>query len=347
MGGAVTTYNRELSIIIPTFNRKERLLRLLHALERAMSEGVEFEAVVVVDGATDGTEASLDALRASYPLQVHSQQNRGPAAARNQGIAAARGRIVLFLDDDVVPVPGTIARHAARHREDPLAVVTGPMIAPVHKRMAPWLEWEAAMLQKQYAAMQAGLYAPTSRQFYTANASIAREHVERVGGFDERYRRAEDVELATRLRDLGLRFHFDAEASVWHEPDRSYSGWLRVAYEYGRYDVISGSRTPDALRLACSEWKTRHRLSRMLAHACAGHAVRTRMATDAGRASFAVAKPLLPLIPRRVQHAGCSALFNLHYWHGVASESGLGPRIWRFLDRPQRIAGAGGSTTSP
>lgn len=341
-----TTHGRELSIIVPTFNRKAGLLRLLRALERATGEGVEFEAVVVVDGATDGTDASLAALRTSYPLQVRSQANRGPAAARNQAIAVAQGRIVLFLDDDVVPVPGTIARHLTRHREDPLAVVTGPMVAPPRRRMAPWLEWEAAMLQKQYAAMQAGLYTPTPRQFYTANASVARAHVERVGGFDERYRRAEDVELATRLRDLGLHFQFDAAASVWHEPDRSYSGWLRVAYEYGRYDVISGARTPEALWLACAEWKTRHRLSRLLARACAGHAMRTRVSTQAGRACFAAARPLLPLIPRQIQHAGCSALFNLHYWHGVASESGLGPRVWRFLDRPKQIAAAGATNGS-
>ncbi len=328
----------ELSIIVPTYNRKQRLLRLLHALNQATDEGVAFEVVAVVDGATDGTEASLRELQPSYPLHVRVQENRGPAAARNHAIAAASGRVLLFLDDDVVPAPGTIARHALRHREDPLAVVTGPMAAPPRMRMAPWLEWEAAMLQKQYAAMQAGRYAPTSRQFYTANASVARAHIERVGGFDERYRRAEDVELAARLRDLALHFQFDAEALVWHEPDRSYRGWLRVAYEYGRYDVITGARRPEALGLACEEWKTRHRLSRLLARACAGHGLRTALATGAGRAAFAVAKPLQPLVPRRLQHAGCSALFNLHYWHGIACESGLGPHIWRFLDRPRQIA---------
>lgn len=332
-----TAYERELSIIIPTFNRKERLLRLLRSLDGAASEGLAFEAVVVVDGATDGTAASLQTLQTTYPLRVRVQENRGPAAARNHAIAVARGRLLLFLDDDVVPAPETIARHLSRHRADPLAVVIGPMVAPPDRRMAPWLEWEAAMLQKQYAAMEAGHYAPTPRQFYTANASVARAHVERVGGFDERYRRAEDVELATRLDALRLHFCFDPRAAVWHEPDRSFPSWLRVAYEYGRFEITSAARRPQGIELACAEWGTRHRLNRLLPRLCAGHAVRTRIATGLGRVLLTAGAPLLP---RRLQRAGCSALFNLHYWHGIARESGFGPEVWRYLEQPERMVTA-------
>ncbi|MER3420153.1 MAG: glycosyl transferase family 2, partial [Chloroflexota bacterium] len=80
-----------MSVVIPTFNRRARLERLLRALEDEHAAGPRFDVVVVVDGATDGTEAMLAALRPRYPLYVLRQPNRGPAAARNRGVTAAAG----------------------------------------------------------------------------------------------------------------------------------------------------------------------------------------------------------------------------------------------------------------
>jgi GT2 family glycosyltransferase len=96
------------------------------------------------------------------------------------------------------------------------------------------------MLVKQYDAMERGDWAATARQFYTANASLARRHVLDAGGFDERFRRAEDVELAYRLADRGLRFVFARDAVVVHHPDRSFRAWLDIAGAYGRNDVVFG-----------------------------------------------------------------------------------------------------------
>ncbi len=76
------------------------------------------------------------------------------------------------------------------------------------------------------------------RQFYTGNASVARRHVIAAGGFDTAFRRAEDVELAYRLADRGLRFSFDHDAVVLHYADRSFDAWRRMATDYGRNDVI-------------------------------------------------------------------------------------------------------------
>src|SRR3712207_6085184 len=85
------------TIVIPTFNRRDRLLRLLRSLSRASRISPSFEAVVVVDGSTDGTAETLATLCPEYPLRVLSQPNRGPAAARNRAIAAASGDVLIFL----------------------------------------------------------------------------------------------------------------------------------------------------------------------------------------------------------------------------------------------------------
>lgn len=338
-----TTPSLSASVVIPTYNRRARLERLLRALEDEYVAGPRFEVVVVVDGATDGTEAMLAALRPSYPLRVLPQPNRGPAAARNRGVAAAAGDVLVFLDDDVWPTPGLIARHLAVHAHDPAAVVTGPMLAPPGLKLAPWLAWEAAALRKQYDAMRAGRFAPTPRQFYTANASVRRAHVLAAGGFNETFTRAEDVELAFRLADRGLHFTFLPDAAVLHEPDRTLAAWLRVPYEYGRHDVRMAWECGRAylLPLALRELRQRHPLNRLLPRWCAGR----RCLSRAVVATLAFALRSGPrTATARWQLALCSALFNLQYWRGVADAAGLGAGLWDELERRSSGSGRVGAT---
>lgn len=332
-----------VSVIVPTYNRRARLQRLLQALDDDYAAGPRFEVVVIVDGATDDTETMLAALRPSYPLRVLRQPNRGPAAARNRGVAEAAGEVLVFLDDDVLPTPGLIRRHLAVHARDDAAVAIGPMLAPPDQRLAPWLAWEAAALEKQYAAMQAGRFAPTPRQFYTANASVRRAHVLAAGGFNETFTRAEDVELAYRLADRGLRFYFLPDAAVLHEPDRTFAAWLRVPYEYGRHDVRMSrecGRT-HVLPLAVRELRQRHPLNRLVPRWCAG---RPRLAWLVTRVLALVLRAGPRTRPTRWQLALCSALFNLQYWRGVADATGLGTGLWAQLERQRDGLGMLGAT---
>jgi GT2 family glycosyltransferase len=264
-------------------------------------------------------------------------------AARNAAIAAADGELLVFLDDDVTPTERLLEQHAAIHRVDRRAVVIGPMVEPPGRRMAPWLRWEAAMLKKQYDAMQQGRYPPTPRQFYTANASVRREHVLAAGGFDETFTRAEDVELGYRLADNGLRFYFIPTATVIHDPNRTFDGWCRVPYEYGRHDVLMARDRgrPDVLRLAYRDWHRRHRVNRVLPRACVGHRWRFRAAAS----SLGVAIRLAAKLGEgRVTMALCSILFNLQYWRGIADATGLGAHIWAGTADPAATAT---STLSP
>jgi GT2 family glycosyltransferase len=325
-------YNDPLiSVIVPTYNRRERLRRLLRRLDELHETGPVFEVVVVVDGATDGTEAMLASATVRYPLRVLTQAQSGPAAARNRAIAAAEGELLLFIDDDVVPVDGMIERHLAVHRLDRRAVVMGAMLPPLGAPLPPWLRWEAATLQKQYDAMTAGEWSPTPRQFYTANASVRREHVLAVGGFDESFRRAEDIELGFRMGDRGLRFYFLPDAAVLHEPDRTFAKWFSVAYEYGQQDVRlyrekGRQYVVHALR---DDFPRRHRLNRAVTRLSLGHPRRSRAArtligalgaaADRGGAS-------------RVAQYAYSALYGLAYYQGFADMLGSTDRFWRIVE---------------
>ncbi|MCA9971067.1 MAG: glycosyltransferase family 2 protein, partial [Anaerolineales bacterium] len=260
-----------VTVILPTYNRLPRLRQVIAALE-TQQDAPPFEVVVVSDGSTDGTNEYLHALHTPLRLTAVTQPNRGVAATRNHGLLIATGELVLFVDDDVVPGPRLIAEHVAWHQiHGKDVVVMGPMLSPPDFAMHPWVQWEQAMLAKQYADMQAGRWQPTARQFYTGNTSLRRQHLQEAGGFDASFRRAEDVELAYRLADRGLRFLFNPDAVGYHYAERSFASWIAIPYAYGRNDVIfhrdKGQRW--LLPTIAYEFRhSRHALIRQLTRLC-------------------------------------------------------------------------------
>ena len=112
----------DVSVVVPTYNRSDRLRRVLVALDRQITTTPDgrtftFEVVVVSDGSTDDTVEVAEKLETSYPLRVMEQENSGPAGARNRGVQATTGRIIVFIDDDVIPAPGCLRAHVSRHDE--------------------------------------------------------------------------------------------------------------------------------------------------------------------------------------------------------------------------------------
>ena len=116
-----------VTIVVPTHNRVTALMRLLRSLEHQMPLEGGFEVVVVDDGSADGTAAAVSAINWSFPLIVHEQVPSGPAAARNAGAARAAGDILLFLDDDMEPMPEVVRAHAMLHSEYPNSVGIGDL----------------------------------------------------------------------------------------------------------------------------------------------------------------------------------------------------------------------------
>jgi GT2 family glycosyltransferase len=317
----------QLSVVVPSYNRRESLRRLLHALEHQTVS--DFEVVVVDDGSTDGTPEMLSALTPSYQLTVVQQPNAGPAAARNSGVERASAELILFLDDDVVPVPQLIEMHLAAHAMDPNAVVIGPMQPPVDWSRPAWIRWEEEMLEVQYQAMLSGEYPCTPRQFYTANASLSRARFLEVGGFDGAFKRAEDVEMAYRMRDRGATFVFLHSAIVYHYAERTFAAWARTPYQYGRYDVIMHrEKGHEALPCAAHEFHRRHVLTRWLARSCVGHPLLVR----ASVAGLRVVAELSDRVRRRgAARLALSGIFNLLYWQGVSDELGGPEPVWRTV----------------
>ncbi|MFZ5992455.1 MAG: glycosyltransferase family 2 protein [Deinococcota bacterium] len=191
-----------VSVIVPTHNRRSLLERKLQALE---GQPGEFEVIVVADGCTDGTVEWLERYPAGFPLRLLEIEGKGAAYARNRGAEVARGEILLFSDDDVVPGPGWIAAHQRAHAA-PKTVAVGRLLLP------PGLKGSGA----------AELPGPTLFWWNATgnNTSLPKSLFEEVGGYDSAHFAGyggEDPDLAYRLRKAGARFVFLREAEAIHE----------------------------------------------------------------------------------------------------------------------------------
>ena len=307
-----------ISVVIPTFNRLPRLKQVLEALSRQSLDGSLFEVVVVSDGATDGTDEYLSS--AAHPPLVHARQhNAGPGATRNHGVRLARGRLILFIDDDVVATPTLVERHLRAHGDSTSTVVIGPMSDAPGFKYSPWVAWEQAKLQKQYQAMRLGVYRPTFRQFFTGNASVPRALFLEAGGFDTSFRRAEDIELSYRLDQLGATFEFDEMAIGHHLAERSFASWIAAAGAYGRNDVTFAHDHEQRWLLPkmAAEFKERSVVTQVLVRTCL---TRPRVASVVSRCLQAIGGSSL-MIPR-VSSFALSGLYGLTYYRGAADEYG-------------------------
>ncbi|MEM7583429.1 MAG: glycosyltransferase family 2 protein [Acidobacteriota bacterium] len=210
----------EISVVIPTYNRMDVLPEVLAALA-AQEDAPSFEVIVVDDGSSDGTSEWLARQSFSVPVEVISQQNQGPAAARNRGVQTASGGRVAFLGDDTVPSRGWLATHHRASRSladrDRVAILGYTGWHP-RMRLNPFLEYiNEYGLQFGYALIDEPDAVPFNF-FYTSNISLPRELLLREP-FDLRFPYAawEDTELSYRLFKHGMRLIYEAEATVAHD----------------------------------------------------------------------------------------------------------------------------------
>jgi len=329
----------EVSIVLPTYNRQAQLAQVLAGLEKQSYPFANFEVIVVSDGSTDGTDEFLDALQQRTPLNLVPirQANAGPAAARNHGIQQATGELILFIDDDVVPVPELIEAHVRSHQRYAGAVVMGPMHTPTEFNMKPWVRWEQAMLDRQYTMWAETDWKCEARRFYTGNASVARQHLLDANGFDTTFRRSEDAELAYRLAEQGLEFVFNPEAVGYHYAERSFASWLQTPYMYGRNDVIcardKGHRW--LLNAIGKEFNSRHSFTRWLARLCISRRPVNRLAISFLRVVAEVGSFLGMGSVARLAYSG---IFNLRHFQGVTDELGGRRQFFQLVAQTANMA---------
>ncbi len=235
------------SVVVPTFQRREMVLRTVRALDRQTER--DFEAIVVVDGSTDGSAEALRGLAVSFPLRVIEQENRGRAAACNEGAAVAAGELLLTLDDDMEADPAMLAEHDRCHREG-ADVVLGDM--PVHPDSPPGMlswgvgEW-ARYRRERLTALGAEIRLD---DLLTGQFSISRADYDGVGGFDAGFTReglfgGEDIDFGYRLRKAGFKIVFNPAAISYQYYDVDPARYLQRTREAGRSDRELVAKHPE------------------------------------------------------------------------------------------------------
>ena len=310
------------TVVVATFNRVAGLKRLLETLADQDVGPENFEVVVVDDGSTDETWQFLNSVRTPFALHSLTQTNQGPAAARNEGIRAASGDVIVTLDDDVEPHRDLLRRHLEAHLNGQPVAAIGRFALPQDAQLAPWVAWEFTGLEQQYAAMKRGDWEASPRQFYTANASVPRAAYLEAGLFDPVFRRGEDVELAYRLRDLGLHFKFLPDAIIDHRPNRTFADWQRIARQYGHYDILMWRTKGREHILSLIGHEFRNDRPAALQFAAQVLIGRRRALHLAVRFLGASARVGAFVSLDRFMRPVFSAIFNLLYWQGVADALG-------------------------
>jgi glycosyltransferase involved in cell wall biosynthesis len=205
-----------VSVVIPTFDKADLLAATLDALDAQTYPRELTEVVVVDDHSPDRTEQLLNSLAPGFALRgLRHETNRGRAAARNTGVRAAKGDLVVFLDDDMRADRRLVEEHARFHATRERAAAIGKAVtAPDLGRSLALSYLDTRGVQK----LAPGSRAP-ARYFLTNNSSVPRQALLDAGLFDESFRSYgfEDMDIAYRLeRDAGLSFWYCAGAVAHH-----------------------------------------------------------------------------------------------------------------------------------
>ena len=204
----------DVTIVVPAFNAEPTIS---HVGE-----------VIVVD---DGSDPALSAAASQRTLRLPI--NRGPAAARNAGLAEVTTPLVAFVDTDV-DLDTDWLQPLLRHFTDPRVALVAPRVVSA-AGSTPLAEYETARSPLDLGNQPGRIVAGTRISYVPAAALVVRTAALRaIGGFDEGLRTGEDVDMVWRLVAAGHRCRYEPAATVHHRPRSSVPAWLRQRVAYGR-----------------------------------------------------------------------------------------------------------------
>ena len=203
-----------VSIVIPTYNRKPILIKCLHALENQKLNKLidSYEIIVVDDGSTDGTTEWIKENQKNLPhVVLYEQEHGGPALGRNLGVLKSTGDVIIFIDSDLVVVDNFIINH-------------------VSKLNKYWIKKNKKCFTYGSVINTSNFQNPLSEDskitdisfayFATGNVAISKELLLDVGLFDTSFSLYgwEDLELGERLKKIGVKLIKcpDAKGFHWH-----------------------------------------------------------------------------------------------------------------------------------
>ena len=232
--------HRDVTIVIPVRDNAGGLRRLVASLR-------DLRIVIVDDGSSTPIKQEDFAGAHSCIEVIRHAQSRGPAAARNSGLAACKTDFVAFLDSDVVPRRGWLEALLG-HFCDPTVALVAPRIVGLANTDHMVARYEAVRSSLDLGQREAPVIPYTSVSYVPSAAIVCRTSTLRdVGGFDETLRSGEDVDLCWRLVEAGARLRYEPIAQVAHDHRTELRGWIARKAFYGGSAAPLSIRHPDKI----------------------------------------------------------------------------------------------------
>lgn len=230
--------HRDVTVVIPVRDNASGVRRLVAALRG-------LRVIVVDDGSSDVVEAQdVSGMHCDVQVLRHCE-SRGPAAARNTGLAACKTDFVAFLDSDVVPRRGWLEALLG-HFCDPTVALVAPRIVGLTHSDHVLARYEAVRSSLDLGHQEAPVIPYTTVAYVPSAAIICRASTLReVGGFDHSMRAGEDVDLCWRLVEAGARLRYEPIALVAHDHRTEFRDWFVRKAFYGSSAAPLSARHPD------------------------------------------------------------------------------------------------------
>ncbi|NDJ17664.1 glycosyltransferase family 2 protein [Myxacorys almedinensis] len=220
------------SIVIPTYNRPERLATCLQSLVELDYRRDRFEVIVVNDGSTVDLESVVLPVQQQLNLTLITQANAGPATARNTGATAAKGRFLIFTDDDCVLLPQHLTTLEARFAETPDGLIGGRTLNALPNNLCS----TASQLLIDYLYDYFNTDITGSSFFASNNFAMPSDRFRVLGGFDTSFPLAagEDREFCDRWLFHGYAMRYASDVQIYHAHNLTVKSFWRQHFNYGR-----------------------------------------------------------------------------------------------------------------
>jgi len=304
---------KTISVVIPTFNRRELLEKNLKAIAAQTMPMERIEVIVVNDDGTDDTDEMVNAFDTPYRLR-YIRQKHGEAVPYNVGGWAAENDFIIFIDDDVIPHPGMLEAVVAAHNrfEGPTAVI-GRLRWPDEKKLTPFERYvgDSGILMGTHLIED-----PDDVHFKFAlggNFSVSRELFRAAGGydFDLNIYGHIDIEFGYRLKHKhGAHLLYEERAVADHWCCAPFPRFCEQRELAGVTAVIFYTKHPELSRYLKIDWVRRR----------GAYAAAVRAAL---RSAYVVLRPMVPVLEKlpliHLRHFAYRLCIFYHFQKGIAA----------------------------
>lgn len=235
-----------ISIIIPTYNRTDLLIKTIHALNNQSYDLEKVEVIVIDDCSLTNPEDDVFKLDTKYRLRFYREtRNIGQGRIRNRAIKLAEGEYIFFIGDDTVPQDNFLEEHMKIHDKSRGIAVLGRVL---------WAQELRNEFMNYIEKIQFHYHTIKDRNdvklhFYTSNISLEKKWFDNEE-YSDKFRNygLEDIELGYRLENNGLRVVYNPDAVVYHYHTYSFEQFCMRMKNVGISAVIFARLHPELRR---------------------------------------------------------------------------------------------------